>query len=179
MDILGDEFKSIVKFGAIASGATINNVLYRFDLRDIFYIGTTVPILSPNSNIIGETIYFQELPMTMLIDLIAGYMRRNRQNKIFSFSTNDIKVSLSSLQEKIIFLLLAKFTQFEIADVLDYSRSNIGKQIAIMAKKFHLPEPTAECLLAFCAFNNFDQVIPEDFLMSFALNSRSYVTEIC
>jgi hypothetical protein len=80
-------------------------------------------------------------------------------------STNQIEFNLSSIEKKIVYLLLLEKTQNEISEILNLSRSRITQIITILCEQNELPGSSSRLLKEFFITNNYHKKIPPEFFM--------------
>lgn len=77
------------------------------------------------------------------------------------------KIKLSKREETILYLLILRKTQSEVADLLGVSRSRVSQLVAGICEKFGLYSNSARVLVDYAIANNYHDNIPVEFFVFF------------
>jgi len=148
---------ALVSHQRVIRGESIVLMVYS-SFTKIFYLQTNTPVWDTQGDIIAEqSVYCPISPQ------IAQQLYRNHYlDESGATETSQpiiLTKGVNELQELIIFLLLTGKTQCEIAEILDYSRSNIAKNIAILCTLFEI-ESKEKALIDYCLLNGYNKFIP-------------------
>jgi hypothetical protein len=139
-----------------------NTLIVYSSHANVFYNQINTPIWDKNGNVIAEqSVYCPILSQTAQQLYRIHYLHKNEALDTTQSIHHEEKIN--ELQGIIIFLLLAGKTQYEIAEELNYSRSNVAKNIAILCSIFEI-ESKEKSLIDFCMKNGYDKFIPKQLL---------------
>lgn len=135
------------------------------------YLCTSEPIINLSGEVIAKKEVSRPIKLLSHRDIIEKHFKRFGTNIASLKNISPSNLLFSKIEEIILFMLIGGYTQKEIADFLDYSRSYIVKIIAEnICPKLGITFFSTKLLIEKAIDMGFGMLIPEEFL--FTLNSH-------
>jgi DNA-binding CsgD family transcriptional regulator len=106
-------------------------------------------------------------PLTQNCFDLDNYLKSKSINIDSSTQAKPAKIKLSQREETILYLLILRKTQAEVADLLRVSRSRVSQLVARICEKFGLYSNSARVLVDYAVANNYHESIPVEFFIFF------------
>ncbi|HMT01902.1 MAG TPA: hypothetical protein PKD00_01100 [Burkholderiales bacterium] len=132
------------------------------------YLSTVEPIISPCGTLVGKKEIARPMKLLSCRDIIENHFN----NKINSISSTLSKtILLTEKEEIVLFMLIAGYSQLEIANYFRQSRSNIAKIIdEHLCVKFEVPTFCTKSLIEKAIAMGYSMLIPDTFLAALNMN---------
>ncbi len=134
------------------------------------YLCTVEPILAPCETLVGKKEIARPMKLISCRDIIETHFNNNKTNAIFS-SIIAKPILLTEKEEIVLFMLIAGYSQLEIANYFNQSRSNIAKIIdEHLCVKFETPTFCTKDLIEKAIAMGYSMLIPDTFLSALNMN---------
>lgn len=106
-------------------------------------------------------------PLTQNCFDLDNYLKSKSIKIDSSAVAKQAKIKLHKREETILYLLILRKTQSEVADLLGVSRSRVSQLVAGICEKFGLYSNSARVLVDYAIANNYQERIPVEFFIFF------------
>lgn len=143
------------------------NYICKYKNSGKLYITTTEPVLDVNGELIGKREFDNEFKLFRHRELVERFFNRYDINVV---ALEDIKesVNLTEKEEVVLFMLIAGYSQYEIAELMGISRTYVLKIIAEgLCIKFDMSLISTKLLVDKALSLGYGNFIPEKFMEAF------------
>lgn len=151
--------------------------IYRMknNVDNTLYLCTSEPIININGEVIAKKEMSRPIKLLSHRDIIEKHFKRFGTNIASLKNITTSNLLFSKTEEIILFMLIGGYTQKEIAEFLDYSRSYIVKIIAEnICPKLGINFFSTKLLIDKALEMGFGMLIPEEFLFTLNNHLNSY-----